>query len=80
MYSTSALVSSYNTCEKSPRRTSISEMYPSPPSSSARKVSRTFPSASTVYAPAALVETARTAASSPIRPMTSLATPRASTA
>ena len=38
------------------------------------------PSASTVYAPAVSVHTARTAASSPIRRMTSLATPRASTA
>ena len=55
-------------------------MYPSPPSSSARKVSSTFPSASTVYAPAVSVQAARTAASSPMRRMTSLATPRASTA
>src|SRR5215212_4021173 len=55
-------------------------MYPSPPSSSARKVSSTFPSASTVYAPAVSVRAARTAASRPIRRMTSLATPRASTA
>ena len=55
-------------------------MYPSPPWSSARKVSSTFPSASTVYAPAVSVQAARTAASSPIRRMTSLATPRASTA
>ena len=55
-------------------------MYPSPPWSSARKVSSTFPSASTVYAPAVSVRAARTAASSPIRRMTSLATPRASTA
>ena len=55
-------------------------MYPSPSLSSARKVSSTFPSASTVYAPAVSVHAARTAASSPIRRMTSLATPRASTA
>ena len=55
-------------------------MYPSPPWSSARKVSSTFPSTSTVYAPAVSVQAARTAASSPIRRMTSLATPRASTA
>src|SRR3954447_9248304 len=55
-------------------------MYPSPPSSSARKVSSTFPSTSTVYAPAVSVRAARTAVSRPIRPMTSLATPRASTA
>src|SRR5690242_14102344 len=55
-------------------------MYPSPPWSSARKVSSTFPSTSTVYAPAVSVQAARTAASSPIRRMTSLVTPRASTA
>ena len=55
-------------------------MYPSPSLSSARKVSSTLPSASTVYAPAVSVHAARTAASSPIRRMTSFATPRASTA
>src|SRR3954468_24575168 len=55
-------------------------MYPSPPSSSARKVSSTFPSTSTVCAPAVSVRAARTAASSSMRRMTSLATPRASTA
>src|SRR6185437_2878496 len=38
------------------------------------------PSASTVYAPAVSVGAARMAASSPIRRMTSLVTPRASTA
>src|SRR3954452_10049548 len=58
----------------------MSAMYPSPPWSSARWVSSTLPPTSTVYAPAVSVQAARTAASSPIRRMTSLATPRASTA
>ena len=44
------------------------------------RFSSTFASTSTVYAPAVSVRAARTAASSPIRRMTSLVTPRASTA
>lgn len=58
----------------------MSAMKPSPPSSSALKVWTTVPSSSTNRAPAVSVRAARTASSSPMRRITSRATPRASTA